>query len=208
MQICKFFLLLQKSKIAMNFLAHIYLSGNNDLMKIGNFMADGIRGNEHLDMNIEIKKGVILHRHIDTFTDSHPIYRQSKHRLHEKYGHYAGVIMDILYDHFLAKNWHKYSDESLEGFADNFYKSLEANYNLLTIRTKNLLPYMTEQNWLVSYSTIAGIEKILFQMDYRTKHRANMQEAVVELQQFYEEFEDEFAEFFEELRSFCKTFLK
>jgi acyl carrier protein phosphodiesterase len=189
----------------MNFLAHIYLSGNNDLMKIGNFMADGIRGNEHLEMNEDIKKGVILHRHIDTFTDSHPIYRQSKHRLHEKYGHYSGVIMDILYDHFLAKNWSKYSDESLEDYVDNFYKSLENNYNLLTIRTKNLLPYMIEQNWLVSYSTIAGIEKILFQMDYRTKHRADMQEAVVELQQFYTEFEDEFTLFFEELIVFCKT---
>ncbi|MFM9987531.1 ACP phosphodiesterase [Flavobacterium sp.] len=187
----------------MNYLAHIFLSGDNDLLKIGNFMADGIRGNDYLNFPEEVKNGIILHRHIDTFTDAHPIYRKSKHRLHEKYGHYAGVIMDILYDHFLAKNWGVYSDERLEDYAANFYMLLENNYNILSEKAKEILPYMTERNWLVSYATIAGIEIILFQMDYRTKHRANMQEAVVELQEFYSEFEQEFTLFFEELRAFC-----
>ncbi|EKT3957105.1 acyl carrier protein phosphodiesterase [Flavobacterium psychrophilum] len=189
----------------MNYLAHLFLSGNNDLLKIGNFMADGIRGNDYLNFPEEVKNGIILHRHIDTFTDAHPMYRKSKHRLHEKYGHYAGVIMDILYDHFLAKNWSHYCDEKLEDYAANFYKSLEDNYNILTEKTQHLLPYMTQRNWLVNYATIAGIEMILFQMDYRTKHRANMQEAVVELQEFYVEFEEEFTLFFEELSAFCKA---
>ena len=192
----------------MNFLAHIYLSGNNDMMKIGNFMADGIRGTDYLNFPNEVKKGILLHRYIDTFTDAHPIYRKSKHRLHEKYGHYAGVIMDILYDHFLAKNWSNYSDEKLEDYVANFYKSLEDNYDILTEKIQNLMPYMTERNWLASYATIAGIEIILFQMDYRTKHRANMQEAVVELQEFYLEFEEEFTLFFEELRAFCLQQMK
>ncbi|WP_394759499.1 ACP phosphodiesterase [Flavobacterium sp.] len=192
----------------MNYLAHIFLSGNNDLLKIGNFMADGIRGNDYLKFPEDVKNGIILHRHIDTFTDAHPIYRKSKHRLHEKYGHYAGVIMDILYDHFLAKNWSHYSSEKLEDYTANFYKSLEDNYDILTEKTQNLMPYMTERNWLTSYATIAGIEMILFQMDYRTKHRANMQEAVVELQEFYSEFEKEFTLFFEELRAFCLQQMK
>jgi acyl carrier protein phosphodiesterase len=186
----------------MNFLAHIYLSGNNDLIKIGNFMADGIRGNDYLSFPDDVKKGILLHRQIDTFTDSHLVYRKSKHRLHEKYGHYAGVIMDILYDHFLAKNWKKYSQEKLEDFVSNFYKSLESNTEILTEKTKSMMPYMIDQNWLTSYATIAGIEMILFQMDYRTKHRANMQEAIVELQDFYIKFEEEFTIFFDELRSF------
>jgi acyl carrier protein phosphodiesterase len=190
----------------MNFLAHIYLSGNNDLLKIGNFMADGIRGNDYLSFPDDVKKGILLHRQIDTFTDTHLIYRKSKHRLHEKYGHYAGVIMDILYDHFLAKNWNKYSDEKLENFVTNFYTSLEKNYEVLSEKTKSMMPYMIDQNWLVSYKTIAGIEKILFQMDYRTKHRANMQEAIVELQEFYVEFEEEFTIFFDELIVFCNDY--
>jgi acyl carrier protein phosphodiesterase len=165
-------------------------------------MADGIRGNDYLQFPDEVKKGIILHRHIDTFTDANPIYRKSKHRLHEKYGHYSGVIMDIVYDHFLAKNWSTYSNEKLEDYAATFYKSLQDNYKILTPKTQNLLPYMIERNWLVRYETIAGLEMILFQMDYRTKHRVNMQEAVVELQKYYTEFEEEFRLFFEELITF------
>ena len=186
----------------MNFLAHIYLSGENDLVKIGNFMADGIRGNDYLKFPDEVIKGILLHRQIDTFTDLHPIYRKSKHRLHEKYGHYSGVIMDILYDHFLAKNWNEYSYEKLEDYVESFYKSLENNKAILSEKTKSIVPYMIDQNWLTSYASLAGIEKILFQMDYRTKHRANMQEAIVELQEFYSQFEEEFTLFFDELREF------
>lgn len=187
----------------MNYLAHIFLSGDNDLLKIGNFMADSIRGNKYLDYPEEIKKGILLHRFIDTFTDAHPIYRKSKHRLHEKYGHYSGVIMDIVYDHYLAKNWSKYSTIELEDYADNFYQLLQDNYDVLTDKIKGMMPYMIARNWIVSYASIAGMEMILFQMDYRTKHRVNMQEAIVELQEFYEEFEEEFGLFFEELRQHC-----
>jgi len=188
----------------MNYLAHIYLSGTNDFLKIGNFMADSIKGNDYEKFDSEIKKGILLHRHIDSFTDMHPIYRQSKHRLHEKYGHYSGVIMDILYDHFLAKNWSKFSDEKLEDYANNFYQLLQDNYDILTERIKGMMPYMIARNWFVSYATIAGLEMILFQMDYKTKHRANMQEAIVELQDFYTEFESEFFQFFEELIISCQ----
>ena len=189
----------------MNFLAHIYLSGDNDLVKIGNFMADGIRGKDYLNFPEQVKNGILLHRQIDTFTDAHPIYRKSKHRLHKKYGHYSGVIMDILYDHFLAKNWKIYSNEKLEDYVYNFYKSLEKNKTILSEKTKLMMPYMIDQNWLTSYATINGIEKILLQMDYRTKHRANMQEATVELKEFYEEFEEEFTLFFGELILFTTT---
>jgi acyl carrier protein phosphodiesterase len=188
----------------MNFLAHIYLSRNNDLLKIGNFMADGIHGNRYLDYPDELQKGILLHRYIDTFTDAHPIYRKSKHRLHYKYVHYSGVIMDIVYDHYLAKNWKDYSNESLEIYADSFYKLLKDNYNILTDRTQKIIPYMIKGNWLLSYASLEGLKMILFQMDYRTKNRANMQEAVVEIKQFYIEFEVEFRLFFEELKKYCE----
>ncbi|MFC4818564.1 ACP phosphodiesterase [Flavobacterium sp. GCM10023249] len=192
----------------MNFLAHIYLSGENELISIGNFMADGIRGNQYLQFPKEIQQGVLLHRTIDSFTDAHPTYRKSKHRLHERYGHYSGVIMDIIYDHFLAKNWSHYHHEPLEEYAERFYQSLRQHYELLTEKTQNMMPYMIARNWLVSYASLAGLEMILFQMDYRTKHRAHMQNAMVELQEFYLEFEEEFTLFFEELREVCRLRLK
>lgn len=192
----------------MNFLAHIYLSGEDELVKIGNFMADSIRGSQYLEYPNVIQKGILLHRHIDSFTDSHPIYRKSKHRLHQKYGHYSGVIMDIAYDHFLAKNWEKYSDEKLEEYASKFYELALNNYDILTERIKKMMPYMIARNWFVSYATISGLEMILFQMDYKTKHIAHMQEAIVEIQDFYSEFESEFFLFFEELQRSCEQKLK
>ncbi len=188
----------------MNFLAHIYLSDNNDFIKIGNFMADGIRGNDYLNYPDDIKKGILLHRYIDTFTDANEIFRISKHRLHERYGHYSGVIVDILYDHFLAKNWSDYSNEALRDFVFRFYQSLKENFDVLTSKTQRILPIMIEYNWLESYATIEGISRILFQMDSRTKFKSKMQFAVEELKEFYEDFEHEFTLFFEELRNHVK----
>lgn len=188
----------------MNFLAHIYLSEDNDFIKIGNFMADGIRGKDYEQYPIDIQKGILLHRAIDSFTDLHPVYRQSKHRLHKDYGHYSGVIMDIFYDHFLAKNWIKYSNIPLEKFTSHFYQILENNYDLLTPKTQRLLPYMKSQNWLLNYASIEGIEAILFQMDFRTQNKSKMQFSGKELREFYIDFENEFTLFFEELRIFVK----
>lgn len=184
----------------MNFLAHIYLSGDNDLIKIGNFMADGIRGKQFETYPYEIQKGILLHREIDTFTDAHPIFRESTKRLHENYHHYAGVIVDILYDHFLAKNWSTYSDEQLVHFVDRFYNSLYDNYTFLSAKTQDLMPYMIKQNWLLSYQTVAGIQNILTQMDRRTKNQSKMQFATNELLAHYDDFEIEFTKFFEDLR--------
>jgi len=185
----------------MNFLAHIYLSGDSDLIKIGNFMADGVRGNKYIELHSEIQKGIILHRNIDTFTDAHPIFRKSTKRLHVNYHHFSGVIVDVFYDHFLAKNWSLYSDEKLEVYVANFYDSLATYHDLLTEKAQMMKPYMIEQNWLLSYQTIDGIEKILSQMDNRIKRESNMRFSVLELRLFYNEFEDDFTIFFNDLRA-------
>ena len=190
----------------MNFLAHIHLSGDNDLIKIGNFMADGIRGKYFETYPLEMQKGIILHRFIDTYTDTHLVFRKSTKRLHEKYHHYAGVIVDVFYDHFLAKNWNQYSDEELEIFVARFYQSLRDNYDFLSERTKRMMPYMIEQNWLVSYKTVEGIHQILTQMDNRTKNESKMRFASHELMGFYADFENEFTTFFDDLK--IKSYLK
>ena len=187
----------------MNFLAHIYLSGDNDLIKIGNFMADGIRGKDYETFPTDVQKGIMLHRAIDTFTDAHPIFRQGTKRLHERYHHYAGVIMDVYYDHFLAKNFKNYSDRPLEDFANDFYESLENNYDWLSEKAKHMLPIMRKYNWLVMYSTVNGISQILTQMDSRSGNKSGMKHSKEELLEFYDEFEAEFTTFFEEVRTFA-----
>ncbi len=189
----------------MNFLAHIYLSGDNEELKIGNFIADSVKGKQYLEYPPGIIDGIVLHRAIDTFTDTHPIVSKSVERLFERYGHYSRVIVDILYDHFLAANWKDYSDIPLKIYTEDFYKLLQDNFKILPKPVQNFLPYMVADNWLYNYRKIEGIEKILFQMNRRIKYRAKMHLAVEELREFYEEFEDEFTRFFEELRAYVKV---
>lgn len=185
----------------MNFLAHIYLSGDDEDIIIGNFIADGIKGKRYQKFPPAIAKGILLHRAIDTFTDSHPIVHQSTARLHKNYGHYSGVIVDILYDHFLAKNWSTYSVVPLDEFVENFYKLLRKNFTILPARIQRMMPYMIADNWLLSYATVEGIGKILTQMNVRTKGVSKMNLAVEELVTYYDDFEKEFTLFFEELRA-------
>lgn len=192
----------------MNFLAHIYLSGDNDLVTIGNFIADGIKGKDYKAFSADVQIGILLHRHIDTYTDAHKTVKLSTKRLHEKYGHYSGVIVDILYDHFLAKNWKTYCDIPLTDYVESFYDSLEIHYELLPTRIQKMMPYMIADNWLLSYASIEGISRVLDGMNRRTKNRSGMNEAVIELEAFYEEFEYEFTSFFNELIIFSKTKLK
>jgi acyl carrier protein phosphodiesterase len=192
----------------MNFLAHIYLSGNDNNLKIGNFIADSIRGNKYLNYPKEIQKGIVLHRHIDTFTDKHPIVKLSKKRLHENYGHYSGVIVDIFYDHFLAKNWSDYSKIPLPIYIAQFYELLDNEFHLLPLPVKKMYPYMVQDNWLQSYASIEGITKVLEGMNRRTKNKSKMNLAVNELQHYYLEFEYEFAEFFKELKQFVQQELE
>lgn len=186
----------------MNFLAHIYLSGTDEEIIIGNFIADGIKGKQYLQFPPGIQKGVLLHREIDTFTDFHPIVRQSTKRLHKNHGHYSGIIVDILYDHFLAKNWSTYSEVTLSEYVENFYSLLHKHYEVLPPRIKRMMPHMISDNWLMSYATISGIGKILFQMNYRTQNKSKMNFAVEELELYYDDFESEFTLFFAELIPF------
>ncbi len=192
----------------MNYLAHIYLSGDDDLVTIGNFIADGIKGKKYKDEEIDVQMGILLHRHIDTYTDAHKTVRKSTKRLHAKYGHYSGIIVDILYDHFLAKNWNNYSNVPLHEYVDNFYDSLEKYFDKLPLRIQKMMPYMIADNWLLSYASIDGISRVLEGMNRRTKNRSGMDKAVNELEAFYIEFENEFTHFFDDLIIFSNNKLQ
>lgn len=188
----------------MNFLAHIYLSGKDEDLIIGNFIADSVKGKRYLNYPPRIQKGIILHRAIDFYTDTHPVVRKSSSRLFANYRHYSSVIVDIFYDHFLASKWSDYSDEPLEDYIANFYLLLEKNISLLPAPVQRFFPYMIEENWLLSYSSTAGIKKILYQMNRRTQGKSRMDLAVADLKRLYREFETDFEEFFPDLQNFSQ----
>ncbi|MBG48350.1 MAG: ACP phosphodiesterase [Pseudozobellia sp.] len=188
----------------MNFLAHIYLSFNDDEITLGNFIADSIRGNKFKHLPNKVQKGILLHREIDTFTDTHPIPKKSSKRLHKNYSHYSRVIVDIFYDHFLAKNWHLYCKTPLDIYVESFYDLLEDHYAILPDGTKRMMPYMIADNWIYNYSKMEGIGKVLNGMNRRTQNRSKMNFAILDLEKNYDAFEQEFTDFFEELVVFAK----
>ena len=188
----------------MNYLAHIYLSGDNDALKIGNFISDFIRGNKYKNYPEAIQKGILLHRKIDSFTDENAIVRKSKRRLHERYKHYDGIIIDIIFDHFLAKNWQQFSEVSLLDYETHFLELLKSNFEILPVKVQQIFPYMKEQKWLSSYATLEGIEKVLKGVNKRTNGKSKMDRAITDLKTLYVEFEQDFTLFFIELQAFVK----
>ena len=192
----------------MNFLAHLYLSRNNTNIMIGNFIADHIQGNKYEGFSTEIQQGIFLHREIDTFTDAHEVVRKSKRRLHERYRHYDGVIIDIFYDYFLAKNWASYSEIPLELFTKSVYNLLDEIKLDLPIKSQQFINYMIEYNILFNYKYKDGIEKVLNGMNKRTKGKSQMNLAIEDLHCLEAEFEADFTLFFKELIAHTNQKLK
>lgn len=193
----------------MNFLAHLYLSFDNPGIMVGNFIGDFVKGRDfHTRFERSVALGIELHRLIDAFTDEHPLVKASKDRLRPKYRHYAAVIVDIFYDHFLAKNWAQFHTRSLPDFAVQSYAILEAHHPILPEETRYMLPYMVNHNWLVSYATKEGIQRALGGMARRTTFHSRMEEATAELTSFNKEFEQEFMGFFPRLRAYAQNFIK
>ena len=184
----------------MNFLAHLYLSGNNDEVLIGNFIADSVKGKKAiLQFPKQVQKGIVIHREIDFYMDTHPIVKQGMSRLRENYPKFSGVIMDIFYDHFLAKNWGNYSKIDLEKFTHQVYKTVGDNKELLVGKAKMMYPYMKRDNWLLSYQTVEGITSILEKMTKRINHKVQLHHAVKELGIHYDTYELEFEIFFTQI---------
>jgi len=179
-----------------NFLAHTYLSGCNEEIIVGNFMGDYVKGKNYLLFPELVKQGILIHRDIDTFTDMHPITRQSKKRVAERYHKYAGIIIDIFYDHFLASLWDQFSTLPLHMFVTRTYDLLKRNYKVLPAAIKNWFPTFLENNWMMAYQTIDGIELVLERMSANTSLPNHAEYAVEILSDPYDNFKEDFLEFF------------
>lgn len=189
----------------MNYLAHLFLSGNDTELRIGNFIADSVRGKDFSAFPDRVADGIMLHRYIDSFTDSNKIVRKSKDLIRSEYGHWSSVIVDLYYDHFLACNWNDFHPESLETYSEKFYKDLTRNYDFLPEKVQKFMPNMIQQNWLLKYSTIEGISDIFYQMNNRTGKRSKMNLASKELELHYEKLEHHFRLFMVDLQDYVES---
>lgn len=186
----------------MNFLAHLYLSCDNEDLLIGNMIADFIRNKEVATYPDSIQKGIQLHREIDRYTDNHPIVRQGTHRLQVTHRKYSPVVIDVLYDYFLVKNWDRYSGQSLPSFTKYVYEILERRMDDMPLKLQQRLPGMIEADWLTSYGTISGLSFVFEKMEQRAKFRARFSEAPKSLLMDYEAYNEEFNQFFPEVIGF------
>lgn len=193
----------------MNFLAHLYLSGDDPKIQVGNFIGDFVKGRDvHQQFERPIALGIELHREIDLFTDRHPEIKKSKSRLWPAYRHYAAVIVDLYGDHFLACNWNEYHPGFLPDFARQSYANLLAHDDILPEKVRWMLPYITQGDWLSNYAHLEGLHRALSGMARRTRFESNMDRATVDLQIHYADFEAEFRAFFPEVRHFTSEWLK
>ncbi|GAB4319675.1 MAG: acyl carrier protein phosphodiesterase [Bacteroidales bacterium] len=192
----------------MNFLAHIYLSGDNEKLMVGNFIGDHVKGRQIDRYDAEIKAGIYLHRAIDHFTDNHPVWLRSRERLNGRFGRYSGVITDMFYDHFLSANWPDYHSVPLEQFTAGTYRILFRYYLKLPRRTQQMLPFMARSNWLLSYGKLEGIDRALSGLARRTPFESGMQHATEELRKNYPDYLNEFRTFFPDLQNFTANWIE
>jgi acyl carrier protein phosphodiesterase len=188
----------------MNFLAHLFLSGNDEDILTGNLLGDFMKGRKINSFSDSIIKGIVIHRKIDVFTDNHPLVIQTKQRLRPDFKHFSPVIADVYYDHFLASNWNDYSNLPLKEFANWCYSVLRKHKDLFPPRFQQALIYMRFRNLLFSYAKISGINFAFERLSKRTDHNSNLNNATKELMNNYEFYYAEFKVFFPELQNYVK----
>ena len=192
----------------MNYLAHILLSGDEDLVMVGNFMGDGVKGSDLSHLSPPVQLGVRLHRAIDSFTDQHPMAKLGRDRLRGKCGKYAGVVLDMLYDHVLAANWSIYHNEPLGDYIQRKYSVLKRNQGVMPDRIQVMLPYMIAQDWLGSYAEVQGIARALSGVAKRSSAGSKISGAEVILLENEDAFRNEFDQLFSDVFDMSMTMLK
>jgi len=178
----------------MNYLFHLYLSGNDPDILTGNLMGDFVKGRVGEEYPQRLRSGIVLHRRIDSFAQNHALFRQSKQRIDPGFGHWRGVLVDMFYDHFLAAEWNRWSKEPFESYLARVQRTVEGNYRYLPERMRELLPVIFE-TMLPSYRTMEGVGLALKRMSRRIQRSNPLAEGGGELQRNLAGFHHDFLEF-------------
>ncbi|NJP09697.1 MAG: DUF479 domain-containing protein [Leptolyngbyaceae cyanobacterium RU_5_1] len=188
----------------MNYLAHLYLANETPELIIGSILGDFVKGTLQNLYTPDIRNGIELHRKIDSYTDSHQVVHASKCIITAQRRRFAGIMIDLFYDHFLAKSWSQYSSISLYDFSQHVYGVLVESQAILPDSLGKILPYMIEQNWLISYQEINHIGRALNGISRRLKRPNSLLNSAEELEWNYLLFEENFQIFFPELINFVE----
>ncbi len=184
----------------MNYLAHLYLSGEDEGITVGNFISDSVKGMIAIEKYPKkIQEGILLHRRIDHFMDNHPIVKEGAKRLKPEFGRWSGVIMDLFYDHYLSVHWSKFVDVDLDSYVESRFRMIENNWEVLPDEIKDVFPKMKNGRWLLHYGNLEGLKIIFEKMDVKINRGTQMVNAVSVLADYYDEYEKEFFEYMKEV---------
>jgi acyl carrier protein phosphodiesterase len=189
----------------MNYLAHLFLADPTPELLIGNLLGDFRTGISLDRYSPLIRQGIETHLKIDAYTDSHPIVRTDKQLFSPTQRRFAGIILDVLYDHYLAKHWGNYSPIALTDFSRNVYHILHSHRDILPEKLQRALPEMIQNDWLCSYAELSTIEYVLTRMAKRFKRPTPIAASYSEILTHYNAFEQGFLDFFPDLITYCKT---
>ena len=189
----------------MNFLGHIYLSGSNEEVLLGNFSGDFLKGRTHQKYPPDFQKGVKIHRAIDTYTDHHSSVLKLNRLFYEKYHKYSGVIVDVAFDHMLGKTWALFSKRDLYEFIGEKHEILNRRIEETPLKVQKMIPSFIHKKWLETYQTVDGLELVYSRMALRTSLPAFSGFAVKTIRDNYNLFLDEFVLFFEDIIKHIST---
>ncbi len=189
----------------MNYLAHAYLSFGNPPILLGNMISDFVKGKQKFQYDASIQNGIMLHRQIDTFTDTHKATREARHCFTEVVGLYAGPFLDIVYDHFLALDTTLHTPEQLKEFAANTYAQLSVYGEMMPEKFARMFPYMQMQDWLYNYRTLTGIQNSFGGLARRAVYLNNSIAVYEAFLKHYHTLQQAYEQFFPDVKAFAKT---
>lgn len=192
----------------MNFLAHLYLGDYGPEELTGSVLADFSKGKRSASLPEGILRGIELHLAIDAFTDHHPVFRNSKSRLYQRFAHYAPVAADVFYDHFLAVQWENYSEESLVSFTRRAFQGMKENRRYFPLRLSHIFLYNRFQKLLVSYGTEKGVRFAFARLSGRARFNSGLENALDELRRNRALYKEEFESFFPDVKNFAEEFMR
>lgn len=162
-------------------------------------MGDFVKGPVPVSLPTELAKHLRLHRRIDTYTSQSPAFQNSRRRIDPRFRYARGILVDVFYDHFLACHWEKFSDCTLQDFAQQVYRGLESCFELLPAALQRQLPSMIAHDWLSSYRKQDVVLRVLERLEVRLQQKFPLAEGIVELNRGRAELENDFFDFMQEL---------
>jgi acyl carrier protein phosphodiesterase len=188
----------------LNFLAHALLAGDTSALIVGGVVGDWIKGTLPGALPDDLAQGVALHRAIDQFAESHPAFNCSRSRVSPVRRRYAGVLVDVFYDHLLAKNWTAIHKQPLDEYCEAVYGLIRDRLHDLPVFAHPALMLMAQENWLTSYAQIEGIEDVLARMSHRARQPNPLMHGEQEYLADVDGFTGDFHAWLADAREFCR----